>query len=922
MSGRFFSYRKLGPYAIGAMISLTNVTFATPHATSPKEALMLRRITEYWKDGDYTTVKRQIEYFLEKNPETGLHDHLHAMLGDLYFQERNFRQALATYDLIGDAEVRSKTFFNYLQALFEMRDYLLVIDKAEQHVKDHRGAEDARLVKIRYLLAESCFRQALKSQEMGEKILYLKMAKPHYKILTQTKFSDRALFPLAEIHRLLREDARAAALYLNLAQKYPEHRERFLFQAGILQIKDNKKEAIESFFQVYEMGDKRSILAAFNQLILLYQTEKYEEFLAFFPKVIAKMPEQKSALLQFYEGRCHYYLGDYEHAVLPLETFVTKAPGRSKELKSALLLLVNCSRYIKDVSLLERTLFSYKSTFPNDIEVPKVLMIHAQMCREQGNFAQALSDLKILSTEYPAFEDRESVMYDHALMLSQTDQWMEAREKFLTFLNTFPSSERKNVAWRHLLNCCIEELKNPSHESSNETKDTFVKILDQALHEDKLLNEREQQQYTLVMIKCLCELHRYEKAMPMLSTYITDVLDPGFLAEAHLMIAICHQKLENNLSLFIDHAEKALGYNPKLLENKILHLELYNAYLAKGFTTEDIKNKKHFFNSAANHLFASNAWKERSIKLDNYLWLANHYFQVAKHGDTTDFERARLIFKNLLGIEDGKSTLNISSDSLYLENEVLKFAHLLEINKEHKDRITILEMLVRKQEENEKLPWKLKNRTVLELAKAYDQDGNYQDALRSYKFLTKNKDQASSVVINTASLHLAKLEYRLLKTQQRSSDSPEMISILHTLKDLQIQKKLLSEPLHLESALEYAEIRSRLSDGNAKNAMFFYQRMLDDFHASEDSISEAYNHLREQHPGKNAIFTAYMRYLDAQIIRYEGQIAREESKHSKALQCKEDALFILDELLENPIPLQPYLLDRIKRAKIEITKQL
>ena len=919
MSERFFNRGKWARYALLTMISMTSASHADAPSANPKEALMLRRITEYWKDGDYATVKRQIVNFIENNPDTALYDHLSAMLGDLYFQEKNFRQALNTYDLIANPEIREKTFFNHLQAQFEMRDYLAVIEKAEKYFKQHPNDRSEQPVKIRYLLAESCFRYALKSSDMEKKAQYLKIAKPHYKILSQTKYSDRVLFPLAEIHRLLREDGRAAALYLKLADKYPEHRERFLFQAGILQIKENKQEAIHTFYKVHEMGGKRSRLAAFNRLILLYQSENYEGFLSFYDSVIKLMPEQKVPLLQFYEGRCFYNLGDYNGAVLPLENFVTATKGRSKELKTALLLLVNCSRYMKDTALLEKTLLSYKNTFPKDAEVPKILVVHSHMCRETGQLSQALNDLKTILADYPSFDQIEGVMYDYALILSQNDRFMEAREAFLSFLDKYPTSSRKAAAWRHLLNCSIEEIKDPSQHNSLESKEIFVKILQKALEQDKILTQNEKQQYGLVLLKCKCELQQYEEVIPSLDHFIADTMDKELLSEAHLLMALCQQKATSDINPFIQHAETALSYNPKLPEHDLLHLELYNAYLSKGQSAEDEGNKDYFFNQAANHLFTSEAWKERSIKLDNHLWLANYFYQDAKQGDQEAFKKAQLLYDNLLGVDDNTETLNISSDSLFLEAEVLKYAHLLDLMGEKKQKVALMERLVRKQEQHPQLPWKMKRRALLELAKAYESVHSFENALGSYRCLTQAKERVSSMVTSTAKLHLAKLEYQLMKPQSRVSDNPEMISILHTLKDLQIQKKLRAEPLHLEAALQYAEIRSSFSDPKAlpQNAHFFLKRMRDDFFNKEDPIAEEYNYLRNELPEKNAIFTAYMNYLDAQMLIYEGFMARQEKKLDKADQCEEEALAILDNLLEKEDVLKPYLLDRVKHTKME-----
>lgn len=921
MGDRFFDARKLILYTIFAATTLSSIAFSdegliltnrnpesppkerkirseTTHSNiaNPQEALLLRRITEYWKDGDYATVKRQVIDFLTKNPETPLRDPLNSMLGDLYFQEHNFQQSLASYDAIQSDEIKEKIFFNHLQAHFEMRDYLPVIEKGEHFLKEKNKSVEVDPLKVRYLIAEAYFRYSLTTDDMEKKVFYLKLAKPHYKILSQTSYSERALFPLAEIHRLLREDDRAAGLYLTLAERHPEHRERFLFQAAILQIKENKFEAISTFYKIHEMGGKRSRLAAFNALILMVQTEQYEDYLRFHKEAISLMPEQKVPLLNFYEGRSHYALGNYPQAVLALENFIAVNKQKSKELKTAFLLLANCSRYLKDIPLLERTSYAYQTIFPKDSEAAKVLMIHAQMSRDSGNYAQAVTDLKTLIASYPDNEETEAALYDCALLLSQTDQWGEAREMFSTFLNQFPESERKNNAWRHLLNCSIEELR------SSGDKQSFVTVVEKALTEENVLSQKEKDQYQLAMLKCQYELGQLD--FPKIADYIAKVADRSLLAEAHLLMAICQK---SDTSLFIHHGETALQNNPKLAENTVLHLELYNAYLTKGLS--EVEDKSFFYGRSAQHLFASGAWKDRSIKLENYLWLTNFYYNQAVSG--RDFDKAKLLYTNLLGPE-----LNVD-----LEIEALKFAHLLDIYKERKEQIEILKELIDKQQTD--APWKLKRRALLELARAYEADGQTQNAIKYYTELTSGGERSASIVTNTAQLHLAKLQYNLINLSERTGENPELIAILHDLKDLQIQKKLLAEPLHLEAALQYAEIRSNMAtpENAVKNSHFFYKRMYDDFNNLEDPITQEYSFVKAQHPEKNAIFSAYMNYLQAQMHKCESQLYRAKNKNGKAVECQAKALELVNTLLQNKDYLQPYLLDRIKTLKAELIKE-
>jgi len=925
MGARKFTPQRWGLSLFIALTALLTPLFGSVQSATPKEALVLRRITEYWKDGDYVTVKRQICHFLEQNPQSALRDHLLAMLGDLYFQERDFQEALSTYGQIECFEIQDKVSFNQLQALFEVRDYLSVIEEADSRLRHGRGSETQQMVKVRYLLAEAAFRQALKSKEMEDKLHYLNLAKPHYKVLTQTKYSDRVLFPLAEIHRLLKEDERAASLYSSLAQKYPEHRERFLFQAGILQIKENAAEAAKTFAKVHEMGGKRSRLAAFNRLILLYQGENYGEYLKFYKKTIALMPQEKAPLLQFYEGRSFYFLGDYEQAVFPLETFAAQAESRSKELKSAYLLLVNCARYMKDMPLLEHTLSGFHKQFPREPETPQIVMMHAQMSRDLGEFDKAIADLELLKSEYPQFEETEAVLYDYGLLLTQTGKWAEARAEFTNYLHQYPNSGRTPSVWRHMLNCSIDEMKQGDPKQADEAKGTFVQILTEVLRRENILSEAEAHQFALVQIKTLCELDRFDEAMPLVSHFLTEEIEPKDLAEGYLLKALCHQRLGDEASEFIQNAEKALSFNPTLPDHEALHLELYNAYLSQGLSMSEWDNRSHFFSYAADHLFASNVWKERKLKKENHLWLTNHYYQEALAGKPEAIDRARTLFNDLLGLKDGKGPLKIDSDSIYLETEALKLAHLLDVAKKTSDRVLVLEKLIHLQEEDPSLGWEHHRHAILELAKAYEHEGKVGPAQKAYKFLfdTKNQ-QVSSIVANTAQLHLAKLAFKQLPAEQKMRDNAEVVTILHRLKDLQIAKKLPAEPLHLEAGLQYAEIRAELSSSKSqeKNALFFYKRFKDDFLAQADPIGEAYTHLRMKDPEKNALFNAYMRYVDAQMLSAQAEIAKSENNLEKSKRCNEEALSLVENLLQDEKSLRPYLYSRVKIAERQLRSRI
>ena len=79
-------------------------------------------------------------------------------------------------------------------------------------------------------------------------------------------------------------------------------------------------------------------------------------------------------------------------------------------------------------------------------------------------------------------------------------------------------------------------------------------------------------------------------------------------------------------------------------QSGLLHLELFNVYLAKGET--EVTDKDYFYGRSAEHLFASGAWKDKSIKFENYVWLTNYYYNQAVSG--RDYDKAKDLYINLI----------------------------------------------------------------------------------------------------------------------------------------------------------------------------------------------------------------------------------------------------------------------------------
>ena len=95
------------------------------------------------------------------------------------------------------------------------------------------------------------------------------------------------------------------------------------------------------------------------------------------------------------------------------------------------------------------------------------------------------------------------------------------------------------------------------------------------------------------------------------------------------------------------------------------------------------------------------------------------------------------------------------------------------------------------------------------------------------------------------------------------------------LKDLQIRKSIASEPMHLESAIDYAMIRSSLvpSEKYDEQLRFLLLRVKEDFTSRKDLWSKDYHTARLQQPDKDLIYQAYMMLIDAHTASIESKIA-------------------------------------------------
>jgi len=849
---------------------------ATPELKlSAQESFFLKRITEFWKDKDYALVKSQIAEFLKEHPKSPVADNLLAILGDIHFQEGHHLEALAAYQQISGVEFQRKTLHRHIQCLQKQKDTDAIIRVATLHLSG--GVENEN--DIRFALAT-----ALLEKFRGGDLVNLEelaiQAKDLYTQLLQTSYRDTALYPLAEVHRILREYPEACSYYQELATKHPESAEDLLMLAASLQLGFDKNSAIDTYERVYSKDGEKAPVAAYNQFVLLYQESRFADLVGKSGSIEKRISKEKAPLFHFCLGRSHYALEHWPEAVTFLEKYVSEEANNPEQKKAAYLSLISCAHKMDDGALFDKTLEELLSAFPQDHEAAKALLLHAQDALQKQRLSDAAADLGRVLTQFPDIEQKETILYDRSLLLSQTKNWEESRSSFLTFLDQFPETSHGDLIWGYILNCSIQQLKG---DPSDTLKKQFAQDLKIALHRDAVFTPEERPSYQYLLGKTLFELGNYDEAVETLETALATYPDNTSAPNGHLLLAYCYREKNPGSESFVLHAKKALELGAEHTDRGTLHLQLFNAFLAMNRLEE-----------AADHLFFSFVVEGLPIQKENQLWLANYYYQQSKQGKAT-LDRAQTCFMRILGIEDDLMRPKLASDQTFLEAEALKFADLLPSKK----KIALLQALCELQEKNPRAPWKFQRQALYELAKSHEANQETDQALQIYERLINTSSQASSYFSSAAALEKARILYTRCPEEDRVEKNPKMVQILSSLKDLQIQKKLVSEPIHLEAALEYADMRIKMAsaDSRAESALFYLARIREDFSAQEDQASKEYHEARLHSPDKDALFQTYMKCIEAEMLRLEAAILRKENQKDKAKRSEEASAALLQEVL-------------------------
>ncbi|MEI6241795.1 MAG: hypothetical protein WCP39_00120, partial [Chlamydiota bacterium] len=559
-----------------------------------KEELFLRRIVDFWESGDKSLVGREIEkYFRENSVVNDFTNYLHGFLGDVYIEEKRYEEALSEYTHITNSEVKEKIFANILHALHALKKYD-VLEKECIAYLQNKDPANKKFDSTRFFLAESFYQQALISlKEEDKKELFVK-ARKGFSDLTSSDFVKPSLQTLALIAKELHEEKGASAIFEELANKYPEEKEEFLFQAAIAQGGFDKELAIQTFSQIFHEGKKKVWESGYNRLLLLFETEHYSEVILAKDQVFNMIPEAKVPFLFFITGKSYFTLGDFRRAATELKKYINKEEKTSSEVEHALSLLLSCANNLEDKELFDETLHHLTALYPNSTEMPTAFFARALLSKKKENFAASLHDFQEIEERWATFPDRENFVFEYAHLLYQTKDWENSRLRFHSFIKEFPTHVQISLAWNYLLQASIELSKK---ENQTMYKKNLIADIESFIEKGPLSTENEKQEYRFVLARTKFEIEDRAGASLLLQP-LHEIASFPHAAEVSLLLALCSREEKKEEKVYSQYLQEALALDKDHhLSHGAIHLSLFNSYLTQAALQSNL------IDQAAEHLY-------------------------------------------------------------------------------------------------------------------------------------------------------------------------------------------------------------------------------------------------------------------------------------------------------------------------------
>ncbi|MFA5250594.1 MAG: hypothetical protein WC371_04225 [Parachlamydiales bacterium] len=878
-----------------------------------EEALFFRRMVEFWEDHKTDLVKNEIENYIKSDKKGEFSDYLKALLGNVYFSEKQYKEATLSYDKIESVEIKEKILMNFLQAYWELKEFTSVVQKSLEFMSFIAASDKADGARYYFLIADSYYQLALNSPNEVEALGYAAKGRPYFEKISE---ENAELKPaLGHLLWMLKEYRLAAEVYLEAADKLKEQKEHLLFQAATIQVNFDKEKAIETFSQICQVGKEKVKEAAFNKMVLLAELGRYNDLLLAKEQLEVLLDTDKKEKLHFLLGKAYLALGDYKRSGEELSAFLESVQLPSEEGKIAISMLLTGGEKGEEVASLNLGLAKLEQSYPDEVSLPAVYFVRALVHKKQENLEGAKKDFELIEKKYPEFALKEDFLLEAGAFYYQINAFLHSRLVFKTFVDKYKEHALLPLAWRYFINSSIRLLDLTPPEKLASARSVLSEDLATFLSEKGLCNETERAEYGLILAKTIYELENFDEAFFHLNYLFEHYPDLKEKAEAQLLMGALKKRQDKNDLSFLEHLEKALLLDTEKKLNQVqVRLNLFNSYLELS-----LKEGK-YLPLAAEHLYQ--AQKDRSVQLltDNLLWLSDYYYQkVEEHladnlqnklkAVKTEYEKANEVLDRM--IDEYYADRNIPQEKLFLEEVLFKKAMLLGYDNDESRQKEFLLQLVGNYEKAPKAAWANKEKVYFELAKL-NLDQNTLRALDYFeKVITINENSFFGLASK-----LAKVRLKLAKINKSelNVENPVIYDDLNTLRNIKLQKSVKNEPLHLEASLDYIELETAALPEKEQCLKRFelLKKMKEDFTSEEDVLSKDYQSSLKLFPSKARLVSAYLALVDAEMALMQAKA----KGNQKELFDRAEALY--RQMMEDKLLLTHYLDGRVQTALLEI----
>jgi len=845
-------------------------------AQSEEEALFLRRIADFWNEGEYQIVKSQIEEFLREYPDSSFTQTLHATLGDLYIRENNFKGALMQYARIEDPEIVDRIFLNRMQCLLELQWFATLADECEAYLQQELRSCDLKR-RATHLLAIALYQQCLNSADAATLQRLASRALPYFQELLQDSLSEEIAQASAYLCAVLQDYAGAAAIYLHLADAPGADRQEMLFQAALLQAQYDKSIALQTFRCVVKADGARAQDAAYNALVLSYDCGEYEDLISQKETLSAQVSASKQGAVRLLLGKSYLHLEQYPEALGEFCAYAESAEP-SETLFSALVDILDISFRLEDLATFNTTLEKLAALDPDNNQLPLAYLSQALLYKKSRQYSLAYPLFEKIRSKFPQSVESQTALFEQLRLDFQEERWETCRALCRDFLSLYPKSEHISCAWR-LLAASSANLSTLT--KTPQAREQLALDLEALLQEPLAVESQEKNDWLFLLAKTNYESERYLEAIHSLKS-LTEEIEGSQKANAQLLLALCYREGLRDIERFCKEAEEALALGADLLDQPAQHVALFNGYLEQGLQKE-----------AAEHLYQASL--AQPIIPENLLWLADYYEQQSEEYPQKSLFAKRALetlerFVDAAGIHLDQ----LDETALTFEQVLVKLAQLYGKTGAEEKQFALLEALKKQQEEHPSWLWQEESTTELLLAQQYEKRGWKERALALYDKLVSQTATLRTFASASAALKGARL---------RLSGSPlaqaEMHHVLAQLKTLSLQRQLANEPLHLEAALEYTDLLSSLEEPPARiqKRLTLLIKTKEAFEEQEDLLSRDYHSGRKILAQKDLIYRTYLKFFEAEILHCQAEL-QEIEPEKLALSQKAKTLY--EEILANP----------------------